>query len=212
VLSNHDVHRHATRYDHPELGEARARLAALLLLSLRGTPFLYYGEELAMRCAWIPEHRLRDPVAFRLHASLTRDPERSPMHWDATPHAGFSRAEPWLPLASDWGERNVAAQRSEAASILNLYRAAIALRAAHPALSRGAQRTLAAPPDVFAFERSHAGERFVLALNFGDAPAVCSLGAEAPLYGLHSRHGVPLPSDLARVALGPAEGVVLRVA
>jgi glycosidase len=212
VLSNHDVPRHATRYDHPELGEARARLAALLLLALRGTPFLYYGEELAMRCVEIPDDRLRDPVAFRLHRSLSRDPERSPMQWDATRHAGFSQVEPWLPVGADAARRNVASQREDAGSILNLYRAAIALRAAHPALSRGAQRTLEAPREVFAFERDHGGERFVVALNFGEARAACALGDGAVLYGLHSRHGAALPRDLARVALGPAEGVVLRVA
>jgi len=212
VLSNHDVHRHASRYDHPELGEARARLAALLLLALRGTPFLYYGEELGMRCVWIPEDRLRDPIAFRLHASLTRDPERTPMQWDATPNAGFSSAEPWLPVHFDATHRNVESQRVDAGSLLNLYRALIALRAAHPALSRGEQRTLPAPHDVFAFERALGGERFVVALNFGDAPAIASLGRGVSLYGVHSRHAALLPGDLARVELGAAEGVVLRVA
>jgi glycosidase len=212
VLSNHDVPRHATRYDHPELGEARARLAALLLLSLRGTPFLYYGEELGMRCVRIPQERLRDPLAFRLHESLTRDPERTPMQWDGSPYAGFSSAPPWLPLHEDSARRNVATQRDDAGSLLHLYRALIALRAAHPALSRGEQRTLAAPRDVFAFERWLGGERFAVALNFADSPAVVSLGSGAPLYGLHSRAGEALPRDLARVALGAAEGVVLRLA
>jgi glycosidase len=212
VLSNHDVHRHASRYDHPELGEARARLAALLLLALRGTPFLYYGEELGMRCVWIPEDRLRDPIAFRLHASLTRDPERTPMQWDATPNAGFSSVEPWLPVHVDSAHRNVESQRVEAGSLLNLYRALIALRAAHPALSRGEQRTLPAPRDVFAFERALGGERFVVALNFGDAPAIASLGPGVPLYGLHSRRAAGLPENIAHVELGAAEGVVLRVA
>ncbi|MFI5321241.1 MAG: alpha-amylase family glycosyl hydrolase [Myxococcota bacterium] len=212
VLSNHDVHRHATRYDHAELGEARARLAALLLLALRGTPFLYYGEEIGMRCVPIPEHRLRDPLAITLHPSLTRDPERTPMQWDETAHAGFSSAEPWLPIHADSTHRNVRAQRADAGSLLHLYRALIALRAAHPALSRGAQRTLPAPAGVFAFERARGGERFVAALNFGDEAAVASLGAGAPLSGLCSRHGAELPRDLAHVTLGPAEGVVLRVA
>ena len=212
VLSNHDVHRHATRYDHPEHGEARTRLAALLLMLLRGTPFLYYGEEIGMRCVWIPEDRLRDPLAFTLHPSLTRDPERTPMQWNAEPGAGFTRGEPWLPLHPDAAQRNVAAQREDASSLLQLYRALIALRAAHPALSRGEQRTLPAPDEVFAFERTHGGERFVVALNFGDAPVIASLGSGAALHGIHSRAGATLPRDLAHVALGPAEGVVLRTA
>jgi alpha-glucosidase len=212
VLSNHDVPRHATRYEHETLGEPRARLAAMLLLALRGTPFLYYGEELAMRCVPIRAEQLRDPVAFRLHPALTRDPERTPMQWDATPNAGFSRATPWLPVGSDAERRNVEAQRHDAGSILNLYRALIALRAAHPALSRGEQRSLPAPRDVYAFERTFGTERFVAALNFSDHPAVASLGDGVALYGVHSRHGAEMPHDLARVALGPAEGVVLRVA
>jgi len=212
VLSNHDVHRHATRYDHPELGEARARLAAMFLIALRGTPFLYYGEELGMRCVWIPEHRLRDPLAFTLHPSLTRDPERTPMQWDASKFAGFSSAEPWLPIHDDFERRNVAAQRADESSLLHLYRALIALRAAHPALARGEQRTLPAARDVFAFERALGSERFVVALNFGDAPVSVSLGAGAPRAGLHSRYGAELPRDLAQVELGAAEGVVLRLA
>jgi glycosidase len=211
VLSNHDVHRHATRYEHPELGEARARLSAMLLLALRGTPFLYYGEEIGMRCVWIPEARLRDPIAFTLHPSLTRDPERTPMQWDATPFAGFSSTEPWLPIHYDSTIRNVENQREDAGSLLQLYRALIALRSAHPALSRGDQRSLVAPRDVFAFERALGSERFVAALNFGDAPAELSLGAGAPQSGIHSQPGAELPRDLAHVALGAAEGVVLRV-
>jgi glycosidase len=212
VLSNHDVPRHASRYDHPELGEARARLAAMLLLLLRGTPFLYYGEEIGMRNVPVPADRLRDPLAVTLHPSLSRDPERTPMQWSAEPGAGFSSGEPWLPIAADASLRNVAAQRSDPASLLHLYRALVTLRAAHPALSRGEQRSLEAPRDVFAFERSHAGERFVVALNFGDAPASLALGRGAPLGGLASRAGAALPGDLARVALGPAEGIALRVA
>ncbi len=212
VLSNHDVPRHATRYDHAELGEARTRLATLLLLGLRGTPFFYYGEEIGMRCVSIPEARLRDPLAFTLHPSLTRDPERTPMQWDGTSGAGFSQAEPWLPIHDDAPTRNVARQRADTGSLLHLYRAAIALRAAHPALSRGAQRSLPAPLPVFAFERSLGSECFRIALNFGDAATVVSLGNGAPLTGLHSQHGAVLPRDLGHVALGAAEGVVLRVA
>jgi glycosidase len=212
VLSSHDVHRHATRYAHEELGEARMRVAAMLLLLLRGTPFLYYGEEIGMRCVYIHSEQLRDPVAFSLGPGATRDPERTPMQWDATPYAGFSSHEPWLPVHYDSTQRNVENQRDDAGSLLSFYRALIALRAAYPALSRGEQRTLDAPHDVFAFERTLGGERFVVALNFRDEPASFSLGRGIPLYGLHSRREAPLPCDLARVELGAAEGVVLRMA
>src|SRR5262249_27601966 len=122
VLSNHDVPRHATRHDDPELGEARARALAVLMLTARGTPFLYYGEEIGMRNGLIPPERRQDPLAWTLHEKASRDGERTPMQWSDQPGAGFTTGDPWLPLADGWRERNVAAQRSERRSLLWLYR------------------------------------------------------------------------------------------
>ena len=112
TLSNHDVPRHATRYDHPELGDMRARVAALLLLTLRGTPFLYYGEEIGMRNVPVAVDRMQDPLARTLHPKLCRDGERSPMCWEPTPGAGFTTsATPWLPLGPQPPGTDVATQR-----------------------------------------------------------------------------------------------------
>jgi alpha-glucosidase len=209
VLSSHDAPRHASRYDHPQLGEARARLAALLLLTARGTPFLYYGEELGMRNATIPPERLLDPLAKTLHPNVARDPARSPMQWTPGRGAGFTRGEPWLPIAADGEVRNVAVQRRQRDSLLWFYRDAIALRRENAALRRGRFTSLVSPDGVFAFERVHEGQRAAVALNFGAEPAGISLGHGPPARGLRTTFGVPLPADLMGVELGPSEGIVL---
>lgn len=209
VLSNHDVPRHATRYEHPTLGEARARLAAALLLTLRGTPFLYYGEEIGMRNVPIPEDRLQDPLAWTIHPKIARDPERTPMPWNDGPGGGFTRGEPWLPLGEDFAHRNVDRQRSEAGSILQLYRELLALRRATPALERGDMRWLPAPDDVLAYERREGPSRALVALNLGETSSEVALPAGRVLRGLCTGPGAALPSRADRVGLGPCEGVVL---
>ncbi len=209
VLSSHDAPRHASRYDDPQWGDARARVAALLLLTARGTPFLYYGEEIGMRNVPIPEDARQDPLAWTLHPNVSRDPERTPMQWEPGPGAGFSTERPWLPIAADADARNVAAQREDRSSLLWLYRDALALRRASPALRRGDFALLEAPDGVVAYARTTPGERAVVALNFGDAPERVRLGSGKPDRGLATRAGAPLPADLGDVRLGPAEGVVL---
>jgi alpha-glucosidase len=209
TLSNHDHPRHATRYDPSELGESRARLAAMLLLTLRGTPFLYYGEEIGMRNVPVPHDRLQDPIAHTLHPNASRDPERTPMQWSAGAGAGFSTAEPWLPIASDADVRNVEAQRKQRESLLWLYRDLIDLRRRTPALERGSWRLLDAPPDVLAFERSHGESRVRVALNLADEARTLDLGHEPVLESLRSERGRREPDVSSRLELGPAEGVVL---
>jgi len=209
VLSSHDAPRHASRYEHPTLGEARARIAAMLLLTTRGTPFLYYGEEIGMRNVSIPPERLQDPLAHMLHPNVSRDPERTPMQWEPGVGAGFSGGEPWLPIGADSPERNVAAQRADRGSLLWLYHDLIRLRRETPALARGSYRSLEAPADVFVFERRHDSGRAVVALNFGDAPESLSLGEGEVIGGLHTQPERPLPEQLEAVELGPCEGVVL---
>jgi alpha-glucosidase len=221
VLSNHDVPRHATRYDHPALGDARARTAALVLLTLRGTPFLYQGEEIGMRNTEVPVERMRDPIARTLHPRLSRDGARTPMRWDASlpacgftfPDAGGRLAEPWLPLGPQPPRTDVAAQRAERTSLLWLYRDLLALRRAHPALHRGDWRALAAPDGVLAYERRAAGEAAVarIAANFTSLPARLDLGPGRGIAGLHSRPGAPAPDPGAPIALGPCEAAVVLV-
>ncbi|MFP8882059.1 MAG: alpha-amylase family glycosyl hydrolase [Myxococcota bacterium] len=211
VLSNHDASRHASRFDDPMYGDARARVAAMLLLTQRGTPFLYYGEEIGMRNVEIPTDRLRDPVALNIHPKAGRDPERTPMQWEAGQGAGFSEAEPWLPNGSDAGVRNVAGQREDPASLLCFYRDMLALRRATPALYRGSYRSLEAPADVLAYEREFDGARVWVVLNFGNTAARIDLADFPVAGGLRSTFGSALPDRTGGVELAAAEGLVLVV-
>jgi alpha-glucosidase len=163
VLGNHDRPRVAAK-----LGEAQARVAAMLLLTLRGTPTLYYGDELGIGLVEIPADQVRDPRELREPGlGLGRDPVRTPMPWDGSPQAGFTIAEPWLPLNADWRVRNVAAEESEPASMLHLYRALLTLRRAHDALSIGEIALVEAEGDVLAYERRAGDERLLIVLNLG---------------------------------------------
>lgn len=166
VLSNHDKPRVAGRW-----GEAAARAAAVLLLTLRGTPTVYYGDELGIGTVDIPEDRVRDPQALRDPGSPTRDAFRTPMQWRPGPHAGFSGSEPWLPLTGDAATRNVATQRDDPASMLALYRDLLALRRREPALVHGGFEPLPGQGPVLAYVRAHEDDRILVLVNFDDAPA-----------------------------------------
>jgi alpha-glucosidase len=208
VLSNHDVPRHATRYDDPAHGEARARVAAVLLLALRGTPFLYYGEEIGMRNVEIPVERMQDPLARTLHPKLSRDGERTPMQWRSGAGAGFTTGAAWLPFAPDADRRNVEAQRADRRSLLWLYRDLIALRRRTPALERGSFRALDAPDGVFAWERRAGDSCARVAANFGGEPREVNLGGGKVLERLSTRTGPGADSGEPRLPLAPNEAVV----
>jgi alpha-glucosidase len=161
VLGNHDKARIAAR-----LGERQARVAAMLLLTLRGTPTLYYGDELGLAGMAIPSDRAQDPWEKRQPGlGLGRDPARTPMQWDASPYAGFSSREPWLPVTDDYRRLNVAEAQADPQSVLTLYRRLISLRRAEAALHAGAYRLLYADDDVLAYERRAGSRRFCVALN-----------------------------------------------
>jgi alpha-glucosidase len=162
VLGNHDRHRIATR-----VGREQARVAAMLLLTLRGTPTLYYGDEIAMQDVPISPELIKDPWEKNVPSlGLGRDPERSPMQWDATANGGFTTGKPWLPIAEDLRRFNVAIQSNEADSFLTLYRRLITLRAETAALHSGAYRELVGNDDVLGYSREAGAERFWIILNF----------------------------------------------
>jgi alpha-glucosidase len=217
VLGNHDQHRIATR-----VGQAQARVAQMLLLTLRGTPTSYYGDEIGMEDVYIPYDQCMDPAALQQPDRFEiwgRDPERTPMQWAAGPNAGFTAPEvkPWLPLAADYRTRNVAAQESDPGSMLNFYRALAALRRAEPALNRGTYEEVALGiPDVLAYRRTWPGsDSFLAVLNFsGNARPI-------DLIEVLNKRGfeVVLSTDPERVTesgagaihLAANEGVILRV-
>jgi alpha-glucosidase len=166
VLGNHDRPRIATR-----LGQAQSRVAAMLLLTLRGTPTLYYGDELGLSNVDIPNDQVQDPRELREPGlGLGRDPVRTPMPWDATRNAGFTDGSPWLPLNADWPVRNVAQMENEPQSTLVLYRRLLTARRAHQALSKGEFALLQGCDDVLAYERRIGADRVIVALNLGGTP------------------------------------------
>jgi alpha-glucosidase len=198
ALSNHDLSRHATRY-----GEERARLAALLFLSLRGTICLYAGEEIGMVDG-------PDP-ATPAHDRFGRDRQRTPMQWDPTPTGGFTTGEPWLPLV-DPATRNVADQARDPGSILQLYRRLLALRNDSAALRHGSLELLGElPSGAVGWVRELRDDRVILVANMGDARCSMELSRIAAsgdvIAGTGSRRG-RLPLD--GIALEPLEGLLLR--
>jgi alpha-glucosidase len=206
VLGNHDEDRVATR-----VGEPSARAAMLLLLTLRGTPTLYQGDELGMPNVPIPPGRERDPWGKSV-AGRGRDPARTPMQWTAGPNAGFTApgVEPWLPLSPDAGARNVEVQAAAPGSMLSLTRALLALRRARPALHRGSYAALEGTPEhVFAFARAHGDDRVLVLVNFAGAPARVAL-PDGAARALCSTHGAVALSRSA-CHLHPWEAVVLDV-
>jgi alpha-glucosidase len=168
VLSNHDRSRVASR-----VGAAQARVAAMLLLTLRGTPTIYYGDELGMHDVPISVEAARDPWGKHMPGhGFGRDPERTPMQWDAGPGAGFTTGTPWLPLAEDYRGANVDAEAADPHSMLGLYRRLIAVRRVEPALSVGPYRPVAVTDAALAYLREDGRRRFLVALNFSHESVV----------------------------------------
>ncbi|MBX9711334.1 MAG: DUF3459 domain-containing protein [Xanthobacteraceae bacterium] len=166
VLGNHDRQRLASR-----IGEAQARAAAMLLLTLRGTPTLYYGDEIGMLQGRIAPDQVRDPWGINQPGTgVGRDGCRTPMQWDSSPYAGFTTGTPWLPLATDAAVRNVAVEREDSMSMLNLYRALIELRRVRSELAVGSYSWVALSGDILVYQREHQGRRLLVVLNFGSTP------------------------------------------
>jgi alpha-glucosidase len=166
VLGNHDRSRVASR-----VGEAQARVAAMLLLTLRGTPTVYNGDEIGMHDVAMPPELVQDPFERNVPGlGVGRDPERTPLQWDDGPHAGFSTVAPWLPVADDYSRVNIAVQRDDPRSMLSLHRQLIALRRARSALSLGSYRLVYTDDDVLVYERSTDAETICVALNLTHSP------------------------------------------
>ena len=214
VLGNHDQHRLATR-----IGPSQARVANMLLLTLRGTPTCYYGDELGLENVPIPPEMVHDPPAINqpeIAHIVGRDPERTPMQWDASPNAGFAPAgvRTWLPVANDYPARNVAAQSQDPTSMLSFYRALTALRQSEPALTIGDYRSLhAGALDVFAYLRSYGDACFLVALNFGGEARRLDLAAAGGLAEVELSTEMTGPRRLMLSALDirPNEGLILRL-
>ena len=209
VLGNHDNPRIASK-----VGAAQARVAGLILLTLRGTPTMYYGDEIGMCNVPIPADRIHDPLEKNVPGKgLGRDPSRTPMQWDSSPHAGFGDHEPWLPVAADSAQVNVAVEHSDPRSIFSLYRRLLQLRKQHEALSVGDYQAIAARGAVLAYVRHSREERLLVVANLGAEPA------EFGLQSMGMRHSVLLstcwegaPEIMDTVlSLRPDEGVIIKL-
>lgn len=207
VLGNHDQRRIAAR-----IGQEQARVAAMLLLTLRGTPTMYYGDEIGIGNVKVPPDAVRDPWALNEPGiDVGRDPQRTPMQWSSDKHAGFSTAKPWLPLSEDHVSMNVETLKAHPQSILWLYKRLIELRASRPALSVGAFRLLASEDDVLVYERRRGEERLLVALNFSPDERTVAIPPD------HDSPSILLSTALdrdgerqeAKLALRPNEGVLL---
>ncbi|HEV2672901.1 MAG TPA: alpha-amylase family glycosyl hydrolase [Aliidongia sp.] len=203
VLGNHDQPRIASR-----VGSVQARVAAMLLLTLRGTPTLYYGDEIGMRNGTIPPELVQDPAEkIQPGIGLGRDPQRTPMQWDASPGAGFTVGRPWLPIDPIATLENVAAMSRDPGSIWTLHHALIALRRDTTALSIGALQEVEADGSVLRFSRVEGSQRLLILLNMGDAPRKVAPGPATILLSTYlDRAQEPVDT----VTLRPGEGLVLE--
>jgi alpha-glucosidase len=193
AFSNHDVERHVSRWAR-ETGldqAALARLAVDILLSLRGTPCLFQGEELGLPEAELLFEDLTDPYGMRFWPEYKgRDGCRTPIVWESdAPFGGFSTAKPWLPIAPAHVHHAVNRQAADPESTLAHYRAMIAFRRLHPALRSGSIRFIACPDKVLAFVRDGGGERVLCAFNLGSQSAQLAWEAGPPMTALPG-HGL----------------------
>jgi len=222
VLSNHDNSRHCSRYGRgvdAETAARRARGAALLLLTLRGTPFLYYGEEIGMQDVRLRYRQLRDPYTRRYWPFLRgRDPARTPMQWDGSPQAGFTTGDPWLPLSADAMTTNVAAEAGDPTSLLALYRTLIWIRRTSAALSLGTYREVTGGPlSCLVYLREAcctSKERLLVAVNFSRQRhefSLPSIEAEGVVLLSTDPQFTGRPFDPRRVHLGPDEALLIRL-
>ncbi len=197
ALSNHDLSRHATRF-----GEANARLAALILLTLRGTICLYAGEEIGM----VDAPPQPGPALDR----AGRDAQRTPMQWDGSPSGGFTTGTPWLPPV-DPLTRNVAAQQADPTSLLAWYRRLLGLRRSSAALRHGSLTLHDLHPQVLAFTRRTGDERLLVLANLGDQPAsieVREFGQRAAVLLATLNRGPAV--ELGHLRLAAREGILTR--
>lgn len=164
VMSNHDKPRVKSR-----IGAGQVRNAAILLLTLRGTPTMYYGDEIGMQDVSIPKDRLQDPRALlEPDINVGRDPQRTPMQWNDEKFAGFSNSEPWLPIGNGYKENNVKIQQQDENSLLWLYKKLINLRSNEPALYIGDYIPVGIENNVISFIRKYKNDRFLIAVNLSN--------------------------------------------
>jgi alpha-glucosidase len=220
-FSNHDQPRQWDRYGDGVHNDQIAKLMAVLELTTRGTPQMYYGEELGMRTtdpARVED--VHDPIGkLGWPKEKGRDGERTPMQWDATPQAGFTTVtKPWLPIPPSSAQYNVEAESKDPNSILNTYKKLIALRKSEPALRDGIQVSVGNDPNVFAYLRKSGEETILVFLNmsakqqtFECKPDQTLSSCAGQLQPLYSATAVAASVSLGKVVLPPFAALVAKV-
>ena len=209
VLGNHDDHRILTRY-----GKDQARIAAMLLLTLRGTPVLYYGDEIGMSDIEIPSDKVRDPAGIR-QPGQGRDPNRTPMQWTGDHQAGFSpkgSENPWLPLADDYKNINVEFQLNQPDSMLSFYQSLLTIRNSHPVLQSGDYISVSNNPEgCYLYMRGNFKDKLLICLNFTER--ICPLDPTLVHGGkiLLSTHSDRKSEFSDNPILQPNEGILISI-
>lgn len=166
ALGNHDLKRVSHR-----AGSDSTRIAALLQITLKGIPIIYYGDEIGMTDVYIPRDKIQDPVSFRDEDKEGRDPQRTPMQWDSTANAGFSIVEPWLPVGDNYKVINVETERGDSNSLLTLYKELISIRTKSSALNAGNyQVNKTNNKNLMSYWRESEDEKLLIVINFSDKP------------------------------------------
>jgi alpha-glucosidase len=210
VLGNHDQPRITSR-----VGFHQSKVAAMLLLTLRGTPTIYYGDELGMRDVPIPFNEVQDPQGLNMpDKNLSRDPARTPMQWSDTEYAGFSAIKPWLRLSSTYKRVNVAVQKDDPYSHLTLYRRLIQLRQSEPSLMWGDYKPIHADQQALAYIRQAPGEKaFLIVLNLSHRPCYLNI-QHRPISGtiiLSTATELEGAHVTARMQLSGDEGIIVEL-
>ena len=209
VLGNHDQSRIISR-----IGKEQANVAAMLLLTLRGTPTIYYGEEIGMRDVAIPPDEIQDPQGLNMPGlNLSRDPSRTPMQWDDSAFAGFSTVTPWLRLPYSYPRNNVKVQQLDAFSMISFYKRLIEIRQKEPALHVGDYQSVFSDRQLIAYTRQFKTDRFLIVLNLSHRPALFQPA------NFHFKGAIELSTEPERngasvslpLTLSGDEGVIIRL-
>lgn len=212
TLSNHDRIRAISRFGKSGQEDSQAKLLAMLLLTLPGTPFVYYGEEIGMKDPRLPKDLIQDPVGLKLWPfHKGRDSQRTPMQWDPSETAGFTPGRPWLPVGPELDTRNVVTQGVDPFSLLSFWRNMIWLRKKRPVLLEGTYQatTEGIPADCYVFSRSLGQQRLMVCLNFSNRTRKINLPGEGvPVFSTHNlRNKKPTKS----ITLSALEGCLVEI-
>lgn len=211
VTGNHDNRRILSRMiDGMHVGiedkKKISKLFATMLLTLRGTPFIYYGEEIGMEDTYIPREKIMDPWGKALWPKPGRDPSRTPMQWDSSRYAGFSNVDPWLPINENKSEINVKTEMDDPDSVLNFYKKLIHERKKHQSLRTGTMQFLNLDDDILAYKRESDYDMTVI-LNFSDKSKVLNVNLEGQII-LSNYPGSR--KDLKPLEIRPFESMIIK--